>query len=178
MKLHLLLLPSLFHLSSAFMAELRGLLTEEACTGNEYADFRHCVTEGVAKHADESLLVLDESLLDEMAFMNHARDDDRRLPNWCSGCDGGAYQKGSFCFTFCGGFNQRRLSEEGTTDMDTSNLRRLQQPKLVSVFENGDYTGNGKAKQVAKATIECLKDISTNHPCLGSIDTMVLTITL
>jgi hypothetical protein len=51
MKLHLLLLVSLFSLSSGFMAELKGPLTEEACTGLEYADFKRCVT------ADESIRV-------------------------------------------------------------------------------------------------------------------------
>jgi hypothetical protein len=178
MKLHLLLLPSLFHLSSGFMAELRGPLTEAACTGEdseEYADFRHCVTEGVA--IDQNLSALDESELDDLAFMNHKRDDDRRLQlvNWCRGCRGGA-PKGTFCFTVCGG--RRRLSEEGNTDMETPNLRRLEKPDFVAVFENGAYSGNGKAKQIAKATIKCLGDVSMDHPCLGSTETMVLTITL
>jgi hypothetical protein len=174
MKLHLLLLSSLFHLSSGFMAELRGPLTEAACTGEEYADFRHCAALGVA--ADQSIPALNESELDDIAFMNHGNDDDRRLQfNWCRGCRGGA-PRGTFCFTVCGG--RRRLSEEGATGMDTPNLRRLDQPDSVAVFEKGAYTGNGKAKQVAKATIECLGDVSTNHPCLGSLDTMVLTVTL
>jgi hypothetical protein len=179
MKLHLLLLPSLFHLSSGLMAELRGPLTEVACTGDEYDDFRHCVAEGMGTDAVVDLPVLDASELNEVAFMNN---NDRRLNhggsvNWCGGCQGGAYAKGSFCFTFCNN-GRRRLSEEVTTGMDSPNLRRLVQPDFVAVFENGAYTGNGEAKQIAKATIECLGDVSTNHPCLGSIDTMVLTITL
>jgi hypothetical protein len=51
-------------------------------------------------------------------------------------------------------------------------------PELVAVFENGEYTGNGKAKKITEAIIECLGDVSTNHPCLGTIDAMVLTVTL
>ena len=182
MKLHLLLLSSLFHLSSGFMAELRGPLTEAACTGEEYADFRHCAEHGV--ETDQSLPALNDATLEDLAFINHGHEDDRRLQfNWCSGCTGGA-PRGTFCFTVCGG--RRRLSEEGT--MDTPNLRRLAQsvlvaelvavPELVAVFENGEYTGNGKAKQISKAIIECLGDVSTNHPCLGSTDAMVLTVTL
>jgi hypothetical protein len=61
MKLHLPILASLFTLSGGFMAELRGPLTEDVCTGEEYADFTHCVTLGVA--ADPSLPVLTD--LDE-----------------------------------------------------------------------------------------------------------------
>jgi hypothetical protein len=167
MKLHLLLLASLFNLSSGrFMAELRGPLTEEACTGDEYADFKHCATLGAA--ADPSLPVLAE--LEEEALVN--RGGDRRLQfNWCSGCTGGA-PRGTFCFTVCGG---RRLSEEG---MDTPNLRRLERPDFVAVFEEGAYTGNGKSKRVAEAIIGCLGGISTSHPCLGTTDTMTLTVTL
>jgi hypothetical protein len=175
MKLYLLLLPSLFHLSRGFMAELRGPLTDEACTGEEYADFRHCAAHGV--ETDQSLPALNEAALDDMAFINHGHEDDRRLNhgfNWCSGCTGGA-PRGTFCFTVCGG--RRRLSEkEGT--MDTPNLRRLDPPEFVAVFENGEYTGNGQAKQIAKAVMECLENVSTKHPCLGSTDTMVLTVTL
>jgi hypothetical protein len=44
----------------------------------------------------------------------------------------------------------------------------------VAVFGGGAYTGNGKAKQIHKAIIECLGDVSTNSPCLGSTDTMTL----
>jgi hypothetical protein len=166
MKLHLLLLASLFNLSSAgFMAELRGPLTDEACTGEEYAEFKHCATLGAA--ADPSLPVLAE--LEEEAFVN--RGGERQL-GWCSGCNGGA-PRGTFCFTVCGG---RRLSEE--EGMVTPNLRRLERPEFVTVFEDGVYTGNGKSKRVAEAIIGCLGGISTNHPCLGSTDTMTLTVTL
>jgi hypothetical protein len=164
MKLHLLLLASLFNLSSGFVAELRGPLTEEACTGEEYADFLHCATLGAA--ADPSLPVLAQ--LDQEAFVN--RGGERKL-GWCSGCRGGA-PRGTFCFTVCGG---RRLSEEGT---DTPNLRRLQQREFVAAFEDGAFTGNGKSKRIAKDIIECLGAATPNHPCLGSTDTMTLTVTL
>lgn len=146
------------------MAELRGPLTEEACTGAEYAEFEHCAT--LAAAADPSLPVL--ATIEEEAFVN--RGGKRQL-GWCSGCTGGA-PRGTFCFTVCGG---RRLSEKS---MDTPNVRRLQRPEFVAVFENGDYTGDGKSKQIAKAIIECLGGISTYHPCLGSTDTMTLTVTL
>jgi hypothetical protein len=42
-KLHLILLASVFNLSSGFRAEVRGSLGEETYTGDEYADFRICV---------------------------------------------------------------------------------------------------------------------------------------
>jgi hypothetical protein len=49
MKLHLiLLLASVFNLSSGFRAEVKGPLGKETCTGDEYADFKNCVTQGVA----------------------------------------------------------------------------------------------------------------------------------
>jgi hypothetical protein len=63
MKLHLLLLASLIHLSSGFMVELKGPLTAgEACTGTEYADFRSCVV------ADPILPVSDAT--EEEAFVS------------------------------------------------------------------------------------------------------------
>jgi hypothetical protein len=164
MKLHLLFLASLFSLSSGFMVELRGPLTEEACTGEEYFDFKHCATLGAA--TDPSLPVLAE--LDEEAFVNHGGE---RQLGWCDGCRGGA-PRGTFCFTVCGG---RRLGEDS---MDTPNLRRLDQPEFVAVFEGGTYTGNGKSKRIAEAIIECLGDVQTYHPCLGSTDSMTLTVTL
>jgi hypothetical protein len=165
MKLHLLFLASLFSLSSAeFMAELRGPLTGEKCTGEEYYDFEHCAMLGAA--ADPSLPVLAE--LEEEAFVNHGG---QRQLNWCNGCRGGA-PRGTFCFTVCGG---RRLAEEGK---DTPNLRSLDPPDFVAVFEDGAYTGNGKSKRIAQAIIECLGDVPKYHPCLGSTDTIVLTVTL
>jgi hypothetical protein len=166
MKLHLLLLASLFNASSGeFMAELRGKLTEEACTGAEYADFKYCAIQGAAA-ADPSLPALAE--IEEEAFVN--RGGERQL-GWCSGCNGRA-PKGTFCFTVCGG---RRLSEKG---MDTPNLRRLEKPEFVSAYEKGAYTGNGKSIRVAEAIIDCLGVLSANHPCLGSTDTMTLRVTL
>jgi hypothetical protein len=165
MKLHLLLLASLFNTSRGeFMAELRGRLTEEACNGAEYADFKYCAQMGAA--SDPSLPVLTE--LEEEAFVN--RGGERQL-GWCSGCNGGA-PKGTFCFTVCGG---RRLSEKG---MDAPNLRRLEKPEFVSVYENGAYTGNGKSKRVAEAIVDCLRVVETNHPCLGSTDAMTLIVNL
>jgi hypothetical protein len=165
MKLLLLVVASLLNLSSgAFMAELRGPLNEEACTGTEYADFKQCATLGA--ESDSSLPVLAE--LEEEAFVN--RGGERQL-GWCSGCTGGA-PRGTFCFTVCGG---RRLSEEG---MATPNLRRLERPEFVAVFEDGAYTGNGKSKRIAEAIIGCLGGVSTNHPCLGTTDKMTLTVTL
>jgi hypothetical protein len=165
MKLSLLLLASLFNASSGeFMAELRGRLTEEPCTGAEYADFKYCAMMGIA--ADPSLPALAE--IEEEAFVN--RGGERQL-GWCSGCNGRA-PKGTFCYTVCGG---RRLSEKG---MDTPNLRSLEKPEFVSAYENRVYTGNDKSNRVAEAIIDCLGVLSTNHPCLGSTDTMTLRVTL
>jgi hypothetical protein len=165
MKLHLLLLVSLFNLSSGFMAELKGPLTGGACTGEEYADFKHCVTRGA--DADPNLPShLTE--LEEEAFTNHAGGQ-RKLFSPCGGCRSGA-PRGTFCYTYCGR-GRRRLEE----DSDTPDLRRLEEDN-VAVFECGVYIGNDEAKQVAEVIIECLGDVSTNHPCLGSIDTMTLVV--
>jgi hypothetical protein len=167
MKLHLLLLALLFSLSSGFMTELRGNLTEMACTGEEYAEFKHCATMGVDA---DPIIPEDFTELEENFFVNRGGDD-RKLMGWCTGCTGGA-PRGTFCFTVCGG---RRLSEEG---MDTPNLRRLDQPDFVAEYEDGIYTGNGRAKRIAQATMECLGDVSTKNPCLGSTDTMTLIVRL
>jgi hypothetical protein len=156
MKLHLLFLASLFHLSSGFMAELTGPLTGEVCTGTEYADFRTCVV------ADPSLPVFKET--EEEAVVKQGGL--RRLQSYCSACPGGS-PLGSFCFHYCG---RRRLSEEGT---DTPDLRRLED---YATFSGGVYTGTGTALEIATDIIECLGDVSTNHPCLGS--TMTLTVTM
>ena len=161
MKLHLVLLASVFNLSSGFMAELKGTLAEEVCTGGEYADFKSCVTLGAA--ADPILPVLNSTY--DLSFVNN-EGEDRKL-NWCSGCTGGA-PRGTFCFTVCGG---RRRLEEGA---DTSNLRRVQVADSV-VFEGGTYTGDDEPKQIAEDIIECL---GVSHPCLGSTDSMILTVTL
>jgi hypothetical protein len=170
MKLHLLLLASLFNLSTGFMAELKGPLTDEKCEGDEYADFRRCAMLGAV---GVGVTALQESALNEEAFMNQGGE--RQLVNPCTGCPDGAQRRGSFCFTFCGS-GRRLLSEEGS--MDTPNLRRLAQPDLVGGVDKGAYFGNGRAKKIAEVTIECLGKVSTNHPCLGSTETMVLTVTL
>jgi hypothetical protein len=163
MKLHLLLLVSLFSLSSGFMAELKGPLTEEACTGLEYADFKRCVT------ADESMAGFVDS--EDESFINRGGDG-RKLS--CDGCPASGAPRGTWCFTMCG--RGRRLQEEVT---DTPNLRRLVQPdEFTAVFGGGELTGSGKAKQVAKTIIECFEKLSDNHPCLGSTVDMTLTVTL
>jgi hypothetical protein len=163
MKLHLLLLISLFNVSSGFMAELKGTLAEEACTGSEYADFKQCVT------ADVSMV--DFIDFEDESFVN--RDgDSRRLS--CMGCPTSGAPRGTWCFVMCG--SGRRLLEEVT---DMPNLRRLVQPdEFTAVFGGGELTGNGRAKQVAKTVIECFETLSENHPCLGSTVDMTLTVTL
>jgi hypothetical protein len=76
MKLHLLLLVPLFTLSNGFMAELKGPLMEEACTGLEYADFEQCVT------ADESMAGFVDS--EDESFVN--RGGDGRKLTFCYMC--------------------------------------------------------------------------------------------
>ncbi len=165
MKLHLLLLVSLFNLSSGFMAELKGTLAEEACTGLEYADFKQCVT------ADESMA--DFIDFEDESFVNRGGDG-RQLS--CTGCPTSGAPKGTWCYTMCGS-QRRRLLEEVMDSMP--NLRRLVQPdEFTAVFGGGELTGNGRAKQVAKTVIECFETLSENHPCLGSTVDMTLTVTL
>jgi hypothetical protein len=163
MKLHLLLLISLFNLSSGFMAELKGTLAAEACTGLEYADFKQCVT------ADVSMA--DFIDLEDESFVDRGGDG-RKLS--CMGCPTSGAPRGHWCFVMCG--SGRRLLEEVT---DTPNLRRLQEPdEFSAVFQCGEFAGNGKAKQVAETIIECLDKLSENHPCLGSTVDMTLAVTL
>jgi hypothetical protein len=161
MKLHLLLLASVFSLSSGFMAELKGTLAEEACTGKEYADFKQCVT------ADESMAGFVD--FEDEAFLN--RGGGRKLSCW--GCPASGAPRGTWCFTMCGS-RRRRLLEE---DTDTSNLRRVQEEESA-VFAGGEYTGNEEAKELAKGIIECLGGLLPNHPCLGDTVKMELTVTL
>lgn len=184
MKLHLIILASLLHISTGFMVELRGNLTADVCTGTEYTEFRQCALQG----AGEDLLLpkLNEAKLDEKAFMIRG-EDRRRLPNLCSGCIGPS-PRGTYCYTMCGG--RRRLSEEST---DKPILRRLgnnegtnngnkggtnNNGELEAVFQNGEYSGDERAAKIAAATIDCLRAVSTTHPCLGSADKMVLTVNL
>jgi hypothetical protein len=168
MKLHLILLvSSLFNLSSGlFTVELTGPLTEEPCTGEEYADFKHCVMLGAA--ADPSLDVLTD--VEENSSVNLGGV--RHLGNACTPCTG-REPRGTFCFTYCG--PGRRLLEKGSMD-HTPNLRRLQKSDSVSAsFKGGTSTGNGEAKKIVDAIMTCLGD---NHPCLGNTVDMTLTVTL
>jgi hypothetical protein len=145
------------------MAELRGPLTGEVCTGEEYDDFKHCVTMGA--EADPNL----PSHFTELEEKSYIGGGERKLQfaSACGGCRGGA-PKGHFCYTYCG--SGRRRPKEVT---DTPDLRRLEKDN-VAVFQDGNYIGNDDAKQVAELIMECLGDVSTSHPCLGSTDTMTL----
>jgi hypothetical protein len=167
MKLHLVLLASVFNLSSGFMAELKGpLAKDEACTGAEYADFKKCVEMGAATDSNLAGVAID---LEDEAFVN--RGGERHM-NMCAGCRGNE-PRGTFCFTMCNG-NGRRL-EAGT---DTPNVRRAQK-EVSGVFTGGIYIGgNDETNLILKTITECLEDLSSNHPCLGSINTMTLTVTL
>jgi hypothetical protein len=172
MKLHLILLASVFNLSSGFMAELKGLLGQETCTGGEYADFKSCVIQGIA--TDPNLAGLID--FEDVAIVN--RGGDRKLS--CSGCPASGAPRGTWCFTMCG--SRRRRLEEGT---DTPNLRRvLQEEVYTAVFQGGEgvvagaYTGNVEAISILESMITCLDVGSMHHPCLGTSDTMTLTVTL
>jgi hypothetical protein len=164
MKLHFVLLASVFNLSSGFMAELKGPLAKEACTGDEYTDFKECVTQGVA--ADPNLARLID--MEDVAIVN--RGGERKLN--CDVCPEHA-PRGTYCFTVCGSTRRRRL-ETGT---DTPNLRGAQEEDSA-VFAGGKYNGNDEAKLILKAITKCLEGVSTKDPYLGTIDTMTLTVTL
>jgi hypothetical protein len=166
MKLHLILLASFLSLSSGFRAEVRGPLGEETCTGDEYADFKECVIQGVA--ADPNLAGFVD--LEDVAIVN--RGGERRLN--CAVCPQAAMFRGHWCFTMCGSTRGRRL-EEGA---DTPNLRRVQEEADTAVFEGGAYTGNVEAILILEAMTTCLDDGFPHHPCLGATDTMTMTVTL
>jgi hypothetical protein len=156
MKLSLIIFASLLNLAmGGFMAELTGSLTEELCTGAEYADFKKCLPDNVVDEEDE-------------ARVN--RGGDRKL-GWCSGCVG-YYPRGTFCFTVCGRFS-RRL-EEGT------NLRHLQglAGSGTAEYKDGDYIGTGDALKYAEGIIDCLKNHTATHPCLGDTANMNLVVTV
>jgi hypothetical protein len=163
MKLHLILLASLFHLSNGFEVTLRGQLTEEPCSGEEYTEFENCVMVGVA--SDPSLGDVLTDHFEGGAFMNTGGFRKLQTSSPCGGCTG-QEPRGTFCFTYCdsGRGGRRRLSEDGTDD--------------VSVFEDGAYEGNDKATDFAKVIMECLGDASTNDPCLPDTANMALTVTL
>jgi hypothetical protein len=158
MKLHLLILASLFHLSSGYMTELTGPLAAGAeCSGAEYADFKACAVQGFAEEAGE-----DVSGGEDEAFINHGV---RGLQwNICSGCTGGA-PVGSFCFTVCGG--RRRLAEK-------RGLRRLESE---ATFVNGTLTSGEEgtdAANIGNSILVCFQSESADHPCLPSTDEMTL----
>jgi hypothetical protein len=161
MKLHFLLLASVFNLSSGFMAELTGTLADEACTGAEYADFKQCVT------ADDSMADFIDSK--DEAFVNRGG---RKLS--CRGCPTSGAPRGTWCFVMCGS-RRGRLLEEIT---DTPNFLRRVQEDDSAVFAGGEYTGNDEAGELAKGIMECLGGLSANHPCLGDAASMTLTVTL
>jgi hypothetical protein len=166
MKLHLILfLTAVVNLSSGFMAELKGPLGHEACTGAEYSDFKTCVIQGV--DADPNLTGFTD--IEDEAFV-HSGGDDRKL-NWCNGCTGGA-PRGTFCFTVCGG--RRRLEEAST---DTPNTRRVEEAD-TAVFQGGAYTGNAEGIMILETMTKCLDAGSADFPCLGTTDTMTLTVTM
>ncbi len=170
MKLHLiLLLASVFNISSGFRAEVRGPLGEETCTGDEYADFKECVMQGVA--ADPNIAGFVD--VEDVAIVN--RGGERRL-GFCDICPPAF--AGHFCFVWCGTKRGRGL-EEGT---DTPNLRRVQEEAVTdtAVFEGetGAYTGNVEAILILEAMTTCLDDGFMHHPCLGATDTMTMTVTL
>jgi hypothetical protein len=168
LHLHLLLLASVFNLSSGFMAELKGTLAEEACTGVEYADFKQCVTQGAT--ADSSVSEFTD--FEDESFVNRGGDG-RKLS--CVGCPPSGAPRGTWCFTMCGSRRRRRLLEEAT---DTPNFLRRVEAEDSAVFADGMYTGSDEAKVIAEDVIGCLGGLSTNHPCLGDTGNMVLTVTL
>jgi hypothetical protein len=158
MKLHLILLTSLFSLSSAkFMAELTGHLTEVQCTGEEFVDFKNCLPEQVNGS-------------EWGAFMDPEEDNNRKL-GWCSGCRGG-YPRGTFCFTVCGRFS-RRL-DESPADDTPSLRRRVQEEESSAVYKAGEWEGSGIALDYAKVIMKCLGVVSPIHPCVGKTDDMTL----
>jgi hypothetical protein len=167
MKLHLiLLLASVFNLSSGFMAKVEGPLGEDTCTGGEYADFKECVMKGVA--ADPNLAGFVD--MEDVSIVN--RGGERRLN--CATCPPAAIgTRGTWCFVMCGGGRRRGLEE----NTDTPNLRRVQEAE-TAVFKGGAYTGNTEAISILEAMTKCLDDKFAHHPCLGTTDKMTMTVTL
>jgi hypothetical protein len=160
MKLHLILLASLFHLFNGFMVELRGELTEETCTGEEYADFSSCTTLALLGNPILPLSLLGNPILQGQAFIN---PDVRQLQT-CNACPGGS-PRGTWCFTVCNA--RRRLGE----DTDKQDSRRLDH---TAIFEDGAFEGHAGAVHIGEKIMECF--VGENHPCLGSIVSMVVTL--
>jgi hypothetical protein len=153
MKLNLILLATLFHLSNGFTVTLRGKYTEESCSVEEYPELESCV-------------------------MNLGGERKLQSTNPCGACSG-EEPKGSFCFTYCSDpdHGARRLSGDGTHAPDL--LAVFEDGAYDAVFERGAYKGNSEATDIAKDIIDCLmRDASTNDPCLPDTVKMALTVTL
>jgi hypothetical protein len=169
MKSIFILFATLFHLSSGFTVTLRGKLTEEPCSGEEYAEFERCVMRGVA--SDENLTGVSNDNVEGGGFMYgggvRKLQEGEASSSPCAACTG-REPKGTFCFTFCNDpGSRRRVSEDGT---DT--------PDAVAVFEDGTYEGDSEATEIAKVIIMCLGEESANDPCLPDTADMMLTVNM
>jgi hypothetical protein len=161
MKLNLILLTTLFQLSSGFTVTIRGQFTEEPCSGEEYPEFERCVLRGVA--IDPNLTGVSNDNFDGGFYMNHGGERKLQSASPCGACTGDE-PKGTFCFTFCNDPGSRRLVSADGTD--------------TAVFEDGTYEGNSEATDIAKVIIKCLVGVSTNDPCLPDSANMALSVTL
>jgi hypothetical protein len=165
MKLIFILFATLFHLSNGFTVTLKGKLTEEPCSGEEYADFELCVMRGVA--IDPNLTGVSNENFEGGSFVYGGGVRKLQSTNPCGACTG-REPKGTFCFTYCNDpGSRRRVSEDGTDA-----------PDLVAVFEDGTYEGNSEAVDIAKVIIKCLGEESTNDPCLPDTANMTLTVNM
>jgi hypothetical protein len=159
MKLNLILLATLFHLSNGFTVTLRGKYTEDSCSVEESPEFKQEFKSCVMP-------------------MNPHLGGERKLQstNPCGACSG-EEPKGHFCYTYCHDpGNGRRLSEEGTDTPDL--LAVFEDGAYDAVFEDGAYKGNSEATDIAKDIIKCLGDAFANEPCLPDTAAMTLTVTL
>jgi hypothetical protein len=146
------------------MAELKGPLTQEVCTGTEYADFKACVQEGYLATTGEVLSGgIDES------FMNHG---DRVLGYCPSSCTPQYMFQGHYCFVMCTG---RRRLEQGT---EKTGLRRLQTSDEAHFVNGALVSGGGEAEAIGNIFITCFATHSEKDPCIGGMDEMELTITM
>jgi hypothetical protein len=162
MKLHLILLTTLFQLTSGFTVTIKGEFTEEPCSGEEYPEFESCVLQGVA--IDPNLTGVFNDNFDGGFYMNRGSERKLQTTNPCGACTGDE-PKGHFCFTYCNDpGSRRRVSEDGITD--------------TAVFEDGTYEGNSEATDIAKVIIKCLVGVSTGDPCLPDTANMKLSVTL